>query len=325
MRENYLLLLLILFCLGCSIDESSQDKLKIVFDSSTVENSIVKIANSDIKPTRILHITDSHITFAGPEDEEFDEYSSRMSEAYSNGNHYKTGIPISRTEAFTGILQKAKKMEIDLILLTGDILNYPSKRAVQFVIDELNSCGIPYLFTAGNHDWHLEGLSGSSNDLREKWRKDVLFPLYQGENPSHYSQQINGINFLMIDNSTYQMNKEQVDFIRQQSKLGLPMILGLHIPVSIDGQLYGIGNRNWGAAIDKGYELERRERWPEEGHNQETYEFVEILLNTPVSIVLSGHVHTFKNERKGEFLQFVSPIGRYGQYRIIEILPVTID
>lgn len=308
--------------MGCSLKQEVQDQPTIAFDSSTVDHALVKIANSVIQPTRVLHITDSHITFAGPEDEEHVEYSSRMAAAYENGNHYKSGKPISWTEAFSTILQETKQMNIDLILLTGDILNYPSKQAVQFVLDELNACGIPYLYTAGNHDWHLEGMLGSSHDLREKWREEILLPLYQGENPSHYARQVNGINFLMIDNSTYQMTNEQVDFLREQRSLGLPMVIGLHIPVSMDGQLYGIGNRNWGASIDNGYELERRERWPAEGHNQETYDFVELLLDAPVSIVLSGHIHTHKNERKGGFLQYVTPMGRYGHYRVIEISPV---
>ena len=41
----------------------------IAYDSSTSEKVVVGIANSNIVPTRVLHITDSHITFAGHEDE----------------------------------------------------------------------------------------------------------------------------------------------------------------------------------------------------------------------------------------------------------------
>lgn len=153
----------------------------VVYDWSTTDFAKVGIANSNIKPIRVIHIADSHITFVGPEDEKFAEYSSRMAAAYEKGNNYKTGAPVSRTEAFTSILKEAKSLEVDLIMLTGDILNYPSKHAVEFILCELNACGIPFLYTAGNHDWHLEGMSGTSHDLREVWRNRVLQPLYQGE------------------------------------------------------------------------------------------------------------------------------------------------
>ena len=321
MRTFSMLLICCLSFLGCSGDKNAPTRPTEVYDSSTADRAIIGISHSLIKPTRVLHITDSHITFAGPEDEAYAEYSARMAAAYEKGAHYKSGETISRTEAFSSILREAKQLKIDLIVLTGDILNYPSKSAVQFLLDELNSCGIPYLYTAGNHDWHLEGLPGSSHDLREKWRQDILLPLYQGENPSHYARQMNGINFLMIDNSTYQMTAEQLDFLREQSALELPMVIGMHIPVSISDQSYGIGSRKWGAAVDNGYITERRERWPEEGHNQETYDFVAELLKAPVAIVLCGHIHTSKTERTGRFLQYVTPMGRYGHYRILEILP----
>ncbi|MFA6702812.1 MAG: metallophosphoesterase [Dysgonamonadaceae bacterium] len=321
--KKYLCSFFLLILFSCSVNKNIQIQSKIDYESTTSSEyiTLVKIANTNIKPTRILQITDSHITFAGPEDYEYTQYSSRMAAAYENGEHYKTGKPISRIEAFSAILKEAKQLNVDLILLTGDILNYPSKRAVQFLIEELNNCGIPYLYIAGNHDWHLEGMSGLSYNLREKWRKDILLPLYQGENPSHYARQINGINFLMIDNSTYQITSEQLKFISKQMKLGLPIVVGMHIPVSIDGQLYGIGNRSWGASTDKGYEIERRERWPAEGHNQETYDFVKLLLNYPISIVMCGHIHIFKNERKEGFMQFTTPMGRYGYYRVIDIMP----
>lgn len=294
----------------------------LVYDSSTEDYVKIGISNCDIKPIRVLHITDAHITFAGPEDEVYAEYSSRMSAAYEKGSYYKTGAPITRTEAFTSILNESKKLKVDLIMLTGDIINYPSKHAVEFVLSELNSCGIPFLYTAGNHDWHLEGLPGSSHDLREEWREKVLKPLYQGESSSHSSYIINGINFLMIDNSTYQMTPDQLDFIREQKALGLPLVIGSHIPIDVADQHGTIGSHKWGAATDNSFEIERRERWPVEGHNQETYDFVNELIDSNISIFLCGHIHTSKTERYVGLLQYITPMARFGHYRIIEIVPV---
>ena len=57
-------------------------------------------------------------------------------------------------------------------------LQFPSEESVSFVKGVLDSSTIPYLYSSGNHDWHFEGLPGSSDDLRAEWREKSLLPLY---------------------------------------------------------------------------------------------------------------------------------------------------
>ena len=67
----------------------------IAYDSSTSEKVIVGIANSNIVPTRVLHITDSHITFAGHEDEEFSEdIEENADEEFETENNIFASIKI---------------------------------------------------------------------------------------------------------------------------------------------------------------------------------------------------------------------------------------
>jgi hypothetical protein len=126
----------------------------------------------------------------------------------------------------------------------------------------------------------------------------------------------------MFDNSTYQMTSDQLDFIREQKALELPMVIGAHIPFDVADQPGTIGSRKWGAVTDNSFEIERRERWPVEGHNQETYDFVKDLIDSNISIVLCGHIHTSKTKSYGGLLQFITPMVSYGHYRIIDIVPV---
>lgn len=127
-------------------------------------------------------------------------------------------------------------------------LQFPSEESVSFVKGVLDSSTIPYLYSSGNHDWHFEGLPGSSDDLRAEWREKSLLPLYGkrgnslsfsysssrpraclgkvvyfhkklsqyavsagGRNPSHWSEDSpSGLRFVAIDNSTYQISEEQL-------------------------------------------------------------------------------------------------------------------
>ena len=76
----------------------------------------------------------------------------------------------------------------------------------------MKETGIPYIFTAGNHDWHYEGMEGDLETLRDAWIEKRLLPFYQGNHPLMASYDVKGVRFLAIDNSTYQINKEQLEF-----------------------------------------------------------------------------------------------------------------
>ena len=96
--------------------------------------------------------------------------------------------------------------------MVGDIFSFPSELAIEWVLSKLDETGIPYVYVAGNHDWHYEGMSGNLDLLRNTWINKRLLPLYQGNNPLMAAYDIKGIRFLAIDNSTYEINKDQLEF-----------------------------------------------------------------------------------------------------------------
>ena len=55
--------------------------------------------------------------------------------------------------------------------------------AVEWARARLEASGVPYLYVAGNHDWHYEGLPGAEAALRAEWAEKRLKPLYQGRHP----------------------------------------------------------------------------------------------------------------------------------------------
>lgn len=70
---------------------------------------------------------------------------------------------------FLHSLDKAKKEQAALVILGGDIVNFPSLASVEHLKAMLDASGLNWTYTAGNHDWHYEGEPGTSFAQREKW------------------------------------------------------------------------------------------------------------------------------------------------------------
>jgi len=209
--------------------------------------------------------------------------------------------------------------------MTGDIFSFPSEEAIEWVYKKLNEAGIPYLFVAGNHDWHYEGMEGSRQKLRDTWTNKRLSPLYQGNDPLMASYNVKGINVLAIDNSTYEIMPEQLEFFRKHIRGDDPVIIMMHIPMYAPGRSggYGCGNPSWGAATDKSYELERRERWPVEGHTKVTMDYYnEVFSASNILGIFTGHVHQQAMDVVKGIPQFTANGNFMGAYIEIDFLPL---
>jgi predicted MPP superfamily phosphohydrolase len=283
--------------------------------------AVIKIPGVQ-KKLRILHISDSHITFPGEKDKEFESYSNRMAKAYMDEVDYRTKKPLTGAEAFSKLMDKAVEQKIDLIALTGDIINYPSEHAVNFVLGELKRTGIPFVYVSGNHDWHFEGMKGSDFELRQTWRERFLKSLYEGNDYDCSARMMNGIDIIAIDNSTYQITAKQLEFYRREKAKGLPMVLLMHIPVYMEtNDECCMGWPRWGAATDHLYQLERREQWSEKGNSRETLDFCNEIQSTKNVVVLAGHVHHNAVSAENDMLQIISDISRRAYARVIELIP----
>lgn len=271
-------------------------------------------------PFRVLHVSDSHITSLDSRDSVNMIYSRRMSKAYKSA--YDTeGNYLSWENAFSLVMEKAVKDSVDLIALTGDIINFPSEKAVEFVMEELKKTGIPFIFVPGNHDWHLEGYPGQLECIKKEWCRSVLSPLFQGQSYDFSSVVINGVNIIALDNSTYQISDLQLQKFENELKKGMPVMILMHIPVyfQTSGKMV-MGNPEWGWKSDRNYQLERRERWSVEGNRQSTYRFIELMKSYKHGvIILCGHTHKEEIDVDANILQIVSPLSRNAKAKTITI------
>lgn len=327
MKRSRALFFFLSVCCGLTARPAAPEQstaVRLVHHDYTDSTAVISIEGLQ-DSLRILQITDAHITVLDSSERKLWPYSRRMDQAFITRPDGRTGEPVRPKDQFLQLLDRAKSLKVDLILLTGDIVNNPSRSSVAFVQTALQQCGIPYLYTAGNHDWHYEGMKGSSPQLRKTWTKKGLRPLYGGRNPFFHNHEIKGVQFVAIDNSTYQILPEQLAFFQQTLKQGRPVVLLSHIPYYRAGDPHksGCGNPDWGWDQDKGFEIERRQRWPKSGNSLATNEFVDTLpaANNLVA-VLTGHHHQSRATRlSATAVQYVTAAGFGGGSRLITLTP----
>lgn len=293
--------------------------------SFSLDGTRLKFFHPKIKKEfKTVMIADTHLFRDDERGLPFQTYSARMAKAYNQTNHYLTGEPTNPEKSLLSSLDLAAKNKAELVTLIGDIVSFPSEAAIEFVQEKMRSAGLPYLYTAGNHDWHYEGMQGSIADLRSNWIQKRLLPLYQRNDPMMQVTELNGIRILVFDNSNYQITTSQLQFLQQQLQFSQPVLLMLHIPLYAPGRSvgYGCGHPQWGAKADRNFELERRERWPENGHTPATMEFHRTVFNSPSIIgVLAGHIHRPSLDIINGIPQVVTEANAVGACLEIEFIP----
>lgn len=291
-------------------------------DSATIQVRGLK------KAIVVLHLSDSHVSVRDKNEESYWQYSSRMDDAYGNARrHFRTGQKALPVDHFRQRLETAKARQVDLIALTGDIVNNPSRSSVQAVGRLLQATGLRSLYVAGNHDWHYEGMSGSEESLRDTWIRRNLLPLYADCNPLCYAMELGGLNFVAIDDSTYQVDEAQLAFYDREVVRGLPTILLLHIPLwtseAAGKHVSHCGDPRWGWDADLTYQIERRQRWSKSGNLKSTVDFVERVKTTPNLVaVLAGHTHRARADRLSpSAVQYVAQAACDGGSRLVTFAP----
>ncbi len=295
-----------------------------VIYSSTGPN--INIYSSTVSDTvRLMVFADTHLWMSDEREEPYREYSARMAGAYHSVKHFQTGAPTTPEESFLATIRLAQQRGVDAIAMLGDIVSYPSERGVEWIGEVLDTVAIPCYYTSGNHDWHYEGMEGSSESLREKWRGERLMSLFGDNDPDAYAVEVKGVRLLLVDDSNYKITPEQRDAVAAEVKSGKPFILMHHIPLYAPSRSvsFGIGHPEWSAATDKNYKIERREQWPAEGHTEVDYEFYDLATTAPNLLAsIAGHVHSYGVDIIHGRPHYTVGANAQGAYYIVNIMPL---
>lgn len=308
---SYLIILTLL--VGCKTTNEIPAMGHSIYREGTIEHH----SDAVEKPFSILFLSDTHFTLEDERGKEFYPYTRRMGGSAVEPENY--GTTNGREQALIRSLEKAKKEKVELVILGGDMINFPSKASVEKLKEIMEASGLRWVYTAGNHDWHYEGEPGAASVVRQKWEQESLSPLYQGENPLYSSRIIHGINFVLIDNSAFEISEEQLDFFNKQTDKGLPIVLAMHIPLYLPGHNidYGCGHPDWNLENDTYYKIEGREPWPEKGHTKTTFDFRDkVWSSTKVIGIFAGHTHEAMLDIHNNIFQCV-PNANYANYDVL--------
>ncbi|MCJ8330863.1 MAG: metallophosphoesterase [Lentisphaeria bacterium] len=230
---------------------------------------------------RLLHLTDCHILKVDERDGALQETFAAVAER-REPNHL----------AYAEMMERIKTMEADLLVLSGDVVEAPSAASVEFAMAGLDQLPYPFIFTPGNHDWNFEQVRFDDEELQKGLVP--LEPLHRG-NPSFHAMQCGEIRVLHVDNSDYQINAEQLEFLREEFAREEPMVLVIHIPLSLPTLREACIDK-WKSAImigDPVWNAKEPGGWGAQSlTTKETWEAIELISNCKnLAAVLCGHLH----------------------------------
>ncbi|MBE6870896.1 MAG: hypothetical protein E7491_03000 [Ruminococcaceae bacterium] len=276
----------------------------------TLKTSLVK------KPVKLLHLTDQHITGA---DESDDDHARSEAERRKPVFYQE---PLQAEKRFEQFLNYAEENDFDGIVMTGDIIDFPSKYNLKFISEKLGSLKIPFAYAVGNHDWCY------ADERACEDTKAIHFPEIEqavGRNMRMDAIEIGGIIIATFDNALYKMKPEQTEFLRKQIETGKPVIAAFHVPMAVD-TIIEPTVKVWGKTylMNVSEELAKKYNCIYTIADAPTAEFCRLLAESENVIgVFAGHVHL---NDCGEFgngkTQIVSHIGVCDFATAVTFLPM---
>ena len=253
--------------------------------------------------------------------ETFTGHGERFHDRHDNND--ATGNTIPQETAFVHMLNVARQERVDLLALVGDLVDFPAIASIEYAARHIAESGIPSVYTSGNHDWLFFDEEATAAVRREFWPR--LDPLTGGE-PAFSRHEIGGMLFVTVDNSTYQVEEDQLESMRQALAEDVPTVLLIHIPISLP-TLRPAVLKMWGSPImmaDPDWVLEQRTENSVGENTPTTLEFVRLVSQAENLVaVLAGHCHIPHIDAISPWAaQYLAPPGYAGQYRLFEWQPL---
>ncbi len=262
---------------------------------------------------KFLHITDSHIILADKRDDQRKIELMKERRAAYDIHGFDCCM-----KNFDAQLNAYKNGDYDLLLHTGDLIDFSSHKNIETVRSKLE--GIDYLFATGNHEFSLYVGETKEDNAYKMQSFDRIQNILKND-LTFASRIIGGVNLVTIDNSYYQFTTNQLEFFMQEIQKGLPIILLMHVPIYTE-KLYN--SRIYEKKEKRSALIAQPKNCPtkEEQASKETLKFIEYLKKqTLVKAVIAGHYHySFEDVLYGNVMQYVTGGGFYGIAREIEVI-----
>lgn len=264
-----------------------KDRPEVFPERGTCERLSLSYAVVNIgleRPFSVLHLTDSHLAAAYPEE-----------------NEKKQRLHIRRTQTFGGHQEEAlrdaldwAKGRVDYIVHTGDLIDWQSEENFDLVRKYF---GEGVIGSVGNHEFNPDmWLSEPAEEHTEAF-KDLTRARIQEVYPFDVrfaSQVANGVNFVTLDDVYGYVTQEQVDQFKEEVKKGLPIVLCMHVPFFTDN-IWRADKRFWlntGKMNGDGALPEPSGDYKMQLEDPVTRDFIGWLKQEPLlKCILAGHLH----------------------------------
>jgi hypothetical protein len=268
-------------------DDSSAFSKRGSFERLSVGYATIRIGLE--KPFSVMHISDTH-----------------LSEAYPNESEKKQTLKKTRTMTFGGRQEEAlrdslewAKKHVDYIVHTGDLIDWQSEANFDLVKKYF---GTNIFGTMGNHEfssnmWLSDPKEVYTEDNKEK-SHDTLSKVFPFD-ISFHSQVINGVNFIGLDDVYGTVTRRQTELFKKEIKRGLPIVLCMHVPFYTD-DIWRATQRFWGNGKEQilGAKIKPTGDYLKQQNDSTTKKFIDYLKKeTLLKGILTGHEHITVQEK----------------------------
>lgn len=185
------------------------------------------------------------------------DFAKKFKETYDSDNI------LSSAECLNRLIDYSNNNHPDLVILTGDIIDYYSHTNYNLLKESVKKIGAPYLFSCGNH----ESPAALFRDVCE------------GNCDFRYVD-LNDFLVVSLNNSTRKINQLQLEALQKLHLFKKPMILAMHIPIMTEYNLTEFSK------LDPYYSMKYNDC------DEITSNFIHLVSSSDqVKAVLCGHTH----------------------------------
>ena len=269
------------------------------------------------KEFKILHFTDLHAS-------EFTEAEAgkmppnRLAYIEIRRTHWAGGRSFVSAEALPMLIDYAKEIQADLILMTGDIIDFPSEANLTLLKTCVDSCRVPVLYITGNHDWSY------ADDYHTENAATAYLPRVDAvsgcvDHAAIYEDET--VLVCAVDSGLHRIREETLEAYltaaRRAKAMGKALILALHVPVHAE-TLVEDTVRVWRQELTIG----EGAFGADDPATMAFYNAVAVESDLAPDVVIAGHVHfdhqdIFPNDTP----QYITDIACDGHCRVLTLIP----
>lgn len=269
------------------------------------------------KDFKILHFTDLHAC-ALDETEKSAMEPVRRDYIPPRQGLFGGGRPYPSEAALPALIRYGEEISADLILMTGDIIDFPSEANLNLLKTCVDSCRVPVLFITGNHDWsyaddyHTEGAAATYLTRVDAISNCVDHAvIYESD----------AVLVCAVDSGLHRIRKETLAVYltaaRRAKAEGKALILALHVPIHAE-TLVEDTVRVWRQELTIG----EGAFGADDPTTMSFYNAVTTESDLAPDMVIAGHLH-FDHEDifPNGIHQYITDIACGGHCRVLTLIP----